>query len=61
MTHNDIVDIVHVSLIHILLHQFLMDILVNIVLFEVGHFSVRLRTLGAGVRDDFWNLWVGEG
>ena len=46
---------------HILLTQFLMDILVNIVLFEVGHFPVHLGTLGAGVRDDCWHLWVEEG
>ena len=37
-----------------------MDILVNIVLFEVGHFPVHLGTLGAGVRYDCWHLWVGE-
>ena len=38
-----------------------MDILVNIVLFEVGHFSVRLGTLGADDRGDFWRLLVEEG
>ena len=51
----------HVSFIHILLPQFLMDILVNIVIFEVAHFTVCLGTLGAGVRDDCWHLWVEEG
>ena len=61
LTHNIIVDIMHVSLIQILINQFLMDILVNIVIFEVGHFSVRLGTLGAGVRDDCWHILVGEG
>ena len=61
LTHNIIVDIMHVSLIHILINQFLMDILVNIVIFEVGHFSVRLGTLGARFRNECWHLWVGEG
>ena len=61
MTHNSIVDIVHVGLIHILLHHFLMDILVNIVLFEVGRFSVRLGMLGAGISGDCFHHWVVEG
>ena len=51
----------HVSFIHILLPQFLMGILVNIFLFKVGHLPVRIGTLDACVRDDFWHLWVGEG
>ena len=45
LTHNNIVDIVHVSFIHILLPQFLMDIIVNIVLFELGHISVCIGVL----------------
>ena len=51
----------HVSFIQILLPQFLMDSLVNILPFKLCHLSVRLGTLGTHVRDDCWNLWVGEG
>ena len=61
LTHHIIVDIVHVSFIHILLPQLLMDILVNIVLFEVSHFSVCIGALGARFGDGCWHLWVGEG
>ena len=51
----------HVSFIHILLPQFLTDILINILLFELGHICIRLGTLSSRVRGGFWLLWVGEG
>ena len=50
----------HVSFIHILLPQFLMDGL-NDIIFELGHLYVCLRTLNARARAEFWNLWAREG
>ena len=61
MTHNKIVDIVHVSFIHILLPQLLMYSLVNVILLEIDHLCVRLGMLDTRVRDDCWYLWVGGG
>ena len=51
----------HVHLIDILIHQFLMDGLVNTICFEVGHLYVYFGTLNACVRDDCWHIWIGEG
>ena len=47
--------------IDILLSQFLTDSFINIILFEVGNFSVRLGTPVDCVRDDCCHLWFGEG
>ena len=57
LTHNKIVDLLHVCFIHTLLSQSLTNSLVNILLFEVVHFFVCLGTLNARVRDYLWNLW----
>ena len=51
----------HVNFIHILLIKFLMDSLVNIILFKLGHFSVHIETLSTRVRDGCWCIWVREG
>ena len=51
----------HVYFVDILLTQFLTYSFVNSLLFEVGHFHVRLGTLKAHVRNDYWHLWVGGG
>ena len=61
MTHNKIVDIVHVGFIHILIPQFLTDGLVNVIILEVGHLCIRLGMIDTCVRDDCWHLWFGEG
>ena len=60
-TYNKVVDILHVCFVYILIPQFLTDSPVNSLLFEVGNLHVRFGTLGARGRDDFWNIWVGEG
>ena len=41
LIYNKIVDLVHVCFVHILLTQFLMDGLINIILLEVGHLYVH--------------------
>ena len=46
---------------HILLPQFLMDGLANLILFEVCDICICRGMLCARVRDDCWHLWVGEG
>ena len=61
MTHNNILDIVHFSIIHIFLPQFLTDSLINIIIFELGRICVHLGTLDTRFRDYCWYLWVGEG
>ena len=38
-----------------------MDILVDVILFEVGHLCVSFGTLDSRVWDDCWNLRFGEG
>ena len=43
-----------------LLTQFLIYGLVNVIIFEVGHFCVSIVTLETCIRDDGWYLWVGE-
>ena len=60
-THNEILYLVHVGFIYIFLPQFLTDSLIDVLLFEVCHLYVSFGTLGASVRHDVWNLWVGEG
>ena len=60
ITPNNILDLVHVSYIHIFLPQFLTDGLATVTLFVVGHLWVRLGTLDTRFRDYFWHLWVGE-
>ena len=61
MAYRNIVDIVHVSFIHIILPHFLTDSLVNIIIFEVCHLSAHLGTLVGCVRDDCWHIWVSKG
>ena len=61
LTHNNIVDIVHVGSIHIFLPMFLMDGLINVIIFEVGNFYVSIGTLNVSVLYDGRNLWVGYG
>ena len=56
MTHNNTLYLVHVSFIHTLLTEFLVDGLVDVTLFEVGRLCVRIRTLGDCVMDDCWNI-----
>ena len=51
----------HVCFVDTLLPQFLMDSLVNSLIFEVFHLDIRFGTLGAHVKDDCWHIWVGEG
>ena len=55
------VDLMHVSFIHILLPHFLTDGPVNVLILEVCHFSACLGTLGARVRYYCCRLWVREG
>ena len=61
LTQNNILDLVHVSFIHTLIPQFLIDGLVNILIFEEGNLCIHLGILDDRVRDDFWHLWVGGG
>ena len=61
MTHNNIVDILHVGFIHIFLPQFLTDGLVNVLLLQVGHLCVSLGKLNTHARDHCWHPRVGEG
>ena len=58
---DGIVDIVHVSFIKIILLQFLVDGLYSFLFFKLGHICVRLGTLDTRVKDDCWNIWVGDG
>ena len=61
LTQNNIVDIVHVSFIHIIINEFLTDSPINILLSELRNLCVYPGTIIARVRDDYWHLWVGEG
>ena len=61
LTYNKFVDIVHVCFVDILLPQFLMDILIDTLLFEVVHLCVCVGILKSYVRDDYWHLWFGGG
>ena len=51
----------HVGFMQIFLPQFLIDGLVDVLVFEVGHICVPIGTIDACVRDDFWHIWVKEG
>ena len=51
----------HLSFIHILFPQFIIDGLVNVVIFKVGYICVHLGMLNALVRDDCCNIWSREG
>ena len=51
-----VIDIVHVRFVHILISQFLTDILVNLIIFEVCNLSVHLGMLSAHVSCDGWHL-----
>ena len=51
----------HICFVDILLPYFLMDGLVNNLIFEVGHLHIHFGMFGARVRYDCWNIWVGEG
>ena len=48
----------HVNFIHILLPQFMIDCLVGVLLFEVGHISVSIGIFDACVWYYFWHLQV---
>lgn len=49
MIQNNIVDIVHVRLIHIFLPWFLMDDVIDLLLFDLGHLYISLDILNTRV------------
>ena len=51
----------HVCFVDILLPRFLANILVNTLIFEVGHLHIHFGTLDVRVRGDCCHLWVGGG
>ena len=60
MTYNKVIYIVHFYFLVILLPQFLADILINTLLFNVGHICVIIGTIGVHVWDGCWHLQVEE-
>ena len=51
LTYNKVVHVVHVYFVDILLPHFLMDILINSLIFKVGHLHVRFGMIDTLVRD----------
>ena len=51
----------HVGFIFIFIPQFLMDGLIGVLLFNMGHFGVSFGVLGSIVCHDSWNILLVEG
>ena len=61
ISHNKIVNIVHVGFVYIFLPWFLIDDLVDVLLFEVGHLYVTLGKVDVLVWVYCWHIQVEKG
>ena len=58
MTQDEIVYLVYVGFIHIFIPQFLMDDIINVLLFEVGHIYVSFGIIGVSACHNVQNIRV---